>query len=147
MPKKYVVVKFTSLPDPMCGIRWNKETFSMDVTQFTHTGVKHWGLVFYDVNYKLLAYYRLGFQDPTDSSILDVLGQFIADNGIRRPLITDSHSILGAGKKQKQIPGRKSILLFLSEPDKHNKTPIECSIQNLKARVGKIGNDFKTGLL
>ena len=94
-----------------------------------------------------MAYYRLGFQDPTDSSILDVLGQFIADNGIPRPLITDSHSILGAGKKRKQIPGRKSILLFLSEPDKHNKNPIERSIQNLKARVGKIGNDFKTGLL
>ena len=64
MPKKYVVVKFTSLPDPMCGIRCNKKTFSVDVTEDTYAGGKRWVLVFYGLNSKLLYYYRLGFKKP-----------------------------------------------------------------------------------
>ena len=73
MPKKSVVVRFTSLYDPMRGICRNKETFSLDLLDNTHAGKKRWGLVFYGVKSKLLAYHRLGPKDPTTRSALDAL--------------------------------------------------------------------------
>ena len=60
MPKKSVVIRFPSFPDPMRGNFHNKETFSVDLTEFTHAGEKCWDLVFYAVKYKLLAYYIIG---------------------------------------------------------------------------------------
>ena len=101
MPKKSVVVGFTSLSDPMHGIRRNKETFSVDLLENTHAGNKRWGLLFYGVKSKLLAYYRLGSKDPTASSTLDAQGNFIAEHRIPRMIFMDSDWVLGAGKKWK----------------------------------------------
>ena len=56
MPKKSVVVGFTSLSDPMHGIRRNKETFSVDLLENTLAGKNNWGLVFYGLKSNLLAY-------------------------------------------------------------------------------------------
>ena len=58
MPKKSAVVRFPSLSDPMCSISCNKDTFSVDLLENTHAGKNRWGLVFYIVKSKLLAYYR-----------------------------------------------------------------------------------------
>ena len=90
MPKKSSVVRFPIFPDPTRSIRCNKENFSVDITEDTHAGKNHWGLVFYSVKSKLLAYYRLGSKYPNSSLTLDALGKFISDNGIPRTLITDS---------------------------------------------------------
>ena len=62
-------------------------------------------------------------------------------------LITDSDSILGSGKKWKQVLGRTFTLLFLSEPDKHNHNLFKRDIQNLKAGCSKIRNACGTGVL
>ena len=105
--KKSSVVRFPSLPDKMHDTSCNKETFYVEVTEDTHYGKNRWGLVFYGVKSKLLDSYRLGLKEPTNSSTLDDLGQFIAENGIPRQLIADSYSILGAGKKWKHVLGRK----------------------------------------
>ena len=56
-PKKSVVVRFTSLYDPMCGTCRNKETFTLDLLDNTHAGKKRWGLVFYGVKYNILAFW------------------------------------------------------------------------------------------
>ena len=71
----------------------------MDVTEFTHAGKKRWGLVFYGVKSKLLAYYRIAKKNTTARSTLYALGQFIFDHGIPRHFTTDSHSVLGEGKQ------------------------------------------------
>ena len=99
MPKKSDVVRFPNISYPMHSISRNKETFSVDLLENTHAGKKRWGLVLYCVNFKLLAYYRLGRKDPTARSTLDTLGSFIADHGIPRMIFIDSDGMLGAGKK------------------------------------------------
>ena len=73
IPKKSAMVILPSLSDPMRGILRNKETFSVDLLENTHTGKKRWGLVLYGVKSKLLDYYRLGYKDPTSASTLDAL--------------------------------------------------------------------------
>ena len=40
MPKKSTVVRFTRLPYPMYVINFNKETFSVDLPEDTHSGKK-----------------------------------------------------------------------------------------------------------
>ena len=50
MPKKSEVVWFKSLPDTMCSIRHNKETFSVDVVEHINAVKNNWGLLFYGVN-------------------------------------------------------------------------------------------------
>ena len=50
----------------------------MNLLGDTDTGEKRWGIVFYGVKSKLLAYYRLGLKDPTASLTLDALGKCIA---------------------------------------------------------------------
>ena len=71
MPKKSIVVRFTSLTNTMHIICCNKETFYVDVTEDNYAGKKRRGLVFYGVKYKLLAFYILCLKDPTSSSTLD----------------------------------------------------------------------------
>ena len=68
----------------------------MDLLENTHAGKKRWGVVFYGVKSKLLAYYRLGSKYPTALSTLDALGNFIAEHEIHRMIITDIDSFLGA---------------------------------------------------
>ena len=87
MPKKSVVVGFTSLSDPMHGIHRNKETFSVDLLENTHAGNKRWGLLFYGVKYKLLDYHRLGSKELNVRSSLDALGNSISEHGIPRTKI------------------------------------------------------------
>ena len=65
--KKSDIVRFTILPDKMRGISYNKETFSADVTEFTHSGKTRWGLVFYGVKSKLIAYHTFVLKEPTSS--------------------------------------------------------------------------------
>ena len=98
---KSTLVRFPSLPDPMHSILRNAETFSVDVTEFTHARKTLWGLVFYGVKSKLLYYYRLGSKYPTASSTLYSSVQFISEHGIPGKLIMDSHRVLGAGNKWK----------------------------------------------
>ena len=78
----------------------------MDLLENTHAGKKRWGLVFYGVKSKLIAYYKLGSKDPTSRSTLDDLGNFIAEHGIPIIIITDSDGVLGAGKKWKHYLGQ-----------------------------------------
>ena len=137
MRKNSSVVRYPSLPDPMCGIRRNKEKFSVVLLEDTHSGKNCWGQLFYGVKYKPLDYYRLGSREPTTFSTLDALGKFIAEHGIPRMLITDSDSILGAGKEWKHILGQIFPPSQVSEPDNHNQNMVERSIQNLKARCSK----------
>ena len=110
-------------------------------------GKKRWVLVFYDVKSKLLAYYRLGYKDPTSASDLDALGNFIGENGIPRMIITDSYGVFGAAKKWKHFLCQMFTPLRLSEPDKHNQNPVKCAIQNLKAGIRKIRNSCGAGFL
>ena len=119
----------------------------MGIIEDTHDGKNIWGLVFYGVKYKLFDCYRLGLKYPTASLALDSFGKLITDHRILRILITDSDGILGFGKKCKQVLGRTIIPLYLSETDKHNKTPVERSIHNLKDRCSKIRNACGTGVL
>ena len=64
-----------------------------------------WGIVFYGLKSKLLAYYRLGSKDPTGSSTLDALGKFIAEHGIPRRLLLIVMGGLGLEKYGKIISG------------------------------------------
>ena len=65
MPKNSAVEIFPAMPDSLCNVRCNKETFSVDVVEDPHTGKTRWGIVFYGVKSKLLAYYRLCSKNPT----------------------------------------------------------------------------------
>ena len=56
MRKKLAVFRFPSLSDPMRGICRNKETFFVDLLENNHAAKKRWGLVFYGVKSKLIAY-------------------------------------------------------------------------------------------
>ena len=140
MPKKSAVEIFLAMADSLRGVRRNKETFSVDVVENTYSGKKRWGIVFYGVRSKLLDYYRLGSKDPTGASILDALGEFIAEHGISWKIIMDYDGNLGAGKQWKDYLGRLFVPLSLSEPDKHNQNLVERAIQNLKAGLSKIRN-------
>ena len=120
MPKKSAVERFPTMSDSLRSVRRNKETFSVDVVVDTHTRMTRWGIVFYGLKSKLLAYYRLGSKDPTGSLTLDALGKFIDEHGIPRKIITDCDGRLGAGKVWKNYLGRLFIPLSLSEPDKYN---------------------------
>ena len=84
------------------GIRRNKETFSVDILLYTHAGPR-WGIVFFGLKSKLLAYYWLGYKVPTGSSNLDALCKFIAWHGIPRKIFTDSDGRLGAGRVWKNF--------------------------------------------
>ena len=75
----------------------------MGLLDNTHAVKKCWGLVFYGLKYKLLAYYILGSKDPTSASTLDYIGNFIAEHGIPIIIITDSDRVLGAGEKWKHF--------------------------------------------
>ena len=77
----------------------------MDVVEDTHAGKTRWGIVFYGVKSKLLAYYRRGSKNPTGTSTLDALGKLIAEHGIPGKIITDSDRKLGAGKVWKKYLG------------------------------------------
>ena len=55
------------MADSSRGVRRNKETFSVDIVENTYADKKRWGIVFYGVKSKLLAYDRLGSKDPTGS--------------------------------------------------------------------------------
>ena len=120
MPKKSVTIRFPILPDIMCGISPNKDTLSVDVTEFIHSGKTCWGLIFDYVKHNCLAYYIFVSKDPTTSSTLDVFGQFISDHRIPRQLIMDIHIISVAGNQWNQVLRRTFTPLFLSVPDKHN---------------------------
>ena len=87
--------RFPSLSDTMRGIHRNKEIFPVDLLENTHAGKKRWGLVFYGIMSKLLAYYILGSKDPTAFSTLDSLVNFISEHGIPRMISTDSDGVLG----------------------------------------------------
>ena len=74
MHKKFSVEIFPGLYDPLHGgISRNKETFSVDLLADIRPGKNRWGLVFYGVKYKLLAYYRLESKDPTAALTLYAL--------------------------------------------------------------------------
>ena len=92
----------------------------MDLMENTHAGKKCWGLVFYSINYKILYYYILGSKDPTSSSTLYDLGNFIAEHRIPITIIMDIYRVLGAGGNWKHYIGQMFTPLRLSEPDKHN---------------------------
>ena len=83
---------FLGLPDHMRDIHRNKENFSVEFLEDTHAGKNYWGLVFYRVKSKILAYYRLGYKNPTSSLTLYALGKFIAEHRIPRILMMDSDS-------------------------------------------------------
>ena len=147
MPEKLSVVRFPGLFDPLRGMRCNKETVSVDLLENTHAGKKFWDLVFYGVKSKLIDHHRLGSKDPTSASTLDALGNLIAKHRTPRTIITESDRVSGAGKKRKHFIGRMFTLLQLYEPDKHNQNPVKRAIQNLKAGLSKIRNDYGTGVL
>ena len=68
----------------------------MRLLENTHAGKKRRGLIFYGIKSKLLAYYRLRLKEPTASLILDSLGNFIADHGIPKMIITNIGKVLGS---------------------------------------------------
>ena len=140
MPKKLAVDRFPAMSDSLRIDRRNKETFSVDVVVDTHTRKTRWGIVFYGLKSKMLAYYRLGSKNPTGSLTLDALDNFIAEHGIPREIITDCDGRLGAGKVWKIYLGRLFVPLSLSEPDKHNQNFVDRAIQNFKAGLSKIRN-------
>ena len=119
----------------------------MDLLENTHAGKKRWGLVFYGVKSKLLAYYRPGSKEPTSASTLDALVNFIAEHGIPIIIITYFDWVLGAGNNWKHYLGRMFTPLQLSETDKHNQNPVKRVIQNLKAGLSKIRNSYGVGVL
>ena len=87
------MVSFPILPELMCGISCNKETFSVDVTGFPYAGKTCWGLVFNDIHLNILDFHRLGSKFPASTSNMYYLGQLIFEHGIPRNLITDSYSV------------------------------------------------------
>ena len=105
MPKKSAVQIFPAVPDSLRNVRRNKETFYVDVVEDTHDGKTWWGVVFYGVKSKLLAYYRLVSKNPTVTSTLDALGKFIAEHGIPGKIITYRDGKLGTGKVWKKYLG------------------------------------------
>jgi len=139
MPKKAAVGRFPAMSDSLRSIRRNKETFSVDLLVDTRAGSR-WGIVFFGLQSKLLAYYRLGKKEPTSHSTLDALRKFIAWHGIPKKIITDSDKRLGAGKTWKRFLSNIFVPLILSEPEKHNQNFVERAIQNLKAGQSKIRN-------
>ena len=147
MPKKSAVDRFPAVDDSLRVVLCNKETFSVDVVENTHAGNKRWGILFYGVKSKLLAYYRLGSNDPTGASTLDALGKFIDEHGIPGKIITDHGGNLGTGKVWKNCLGRLFFPLSLSEPDKHNQKSVKRAIQNLKAGLSKIRNAYGAEVL
>ena len=147
MPKKYAVEIFPALSDSLRGVHRNKETFSVDVVENTYAGEKRWGLVFYGVTSKLLAYYSLGSKDPTAALTLDALGKFIDEHVIPTMIITDFTGMLGAGNKWQHFLGRLFVPLNLSESDKHNQNPVECAIHKLRDGLSKIRNACGVGVL
>ena len=70
----------------------------MDLLENIHAGKNPWGLVFYSVKLKLLAYQRLVSKDPTSALTLDALGNFIAEHGIPIMIIADNDGVLYTGK-------------------------------------------------
>ena len=96
MPKKLAVERFPAMSDSLRSNIRNKETFSMDLLLDTHAGSR-WGIVFFGLKSKLLAYYRIGSKEPTETSTLDALRNFIAWHGIPKKILTDSDGRLGAG--------------------------------------------------
>ena len=139
MPKKSEVERFPAMTDSLRSIRRNKETFSLDLLLDTRAGSR-WGIVFFGLKSKLLAYYRLGLKEPTGTSTLDALRRFIAWHGIPKKILMDSDKRLGVGKAWKSFLGGLFFTLILSEPDKHNQNFVERAIQNLKAGLSKIRN-------
>ena len=131
----------------MRSIRCNKEMFSVDILENTHTGKNCWVVIFYGVKYNFLPYYRLGSKDPNSGSTLYALGNFIADHRIPRMIFTDSDGVFGAGKKRKHLLRRMLSPLLLYEPDKHIQNPFERAIKNFKSGLSKIRNAFGTGVL
>ena len=57
MPKKSAMERFPAMPDSLCSVRRNKESFPVDVVEDTYTGKTRWGIIFYGVKSKSLAYY------------------------------------------------------------------------------------------
>ena len=112
----------------------------MDVVLDTHAGTR-WGILFFVLKSKLLAYYWLGSKEPTGSSTLDALRKFISWNGIPSKIITDSDGRLGAGRVWKNFLGGLFVPLILTEPDNNNHNFVELAIQNFKAGLSKIRND------
>ena len=106
MRNNSTVVRLPSLPDSMCSVSRNKEDSSVDLLEDIHSRKHFWGLVFYGVRTKLVAYYRLWSKDPTSSSTLDALGKLIAEHSIPRMMIMDNDSILGVVKKWKKGLGQ-----------------------------------------
>ena len=147
MPKNSDVEIFPAMADSLRVVRRNKENFSVDVVENKYAGKKRWGIVFYGVKSKLLAYYRLGSKDPTGALTLYALGKFIAEHGIPGKIITDHDGKLGSGKQWKDYLGRKFVTLSLSELDKHNHNLLEREIQNLKAGFSKIRDDYGAKVL
>ena len=141
MPKKSAVEIFTAMADSLRSVLRNKETFPVDVVENTYAGKKRWGIVFYGVKSKRLAYYSLGYKEPIGALTLDALGTFISEHGIPRKIITDHDGKLDAGKKWKDFIGRLFVPLCLSETDKHNHNLVKRAIQNFKAGLSKIRND------
>ena len=58
----------------------------MDLLLDTRAGSR-WGIVFFGLKSKLLAYYRLGTKEPTGTSTLDALRRFIDWHGIPKKII------------------------------------------------------------
>ena len=111
----------------------------MDLLLDTHAGSR-WGIVFFGLKSKLLAYYRIGSKEPTETSTLDALRNFIAWHGIPKKIITDSDGRLGAGWVWKNFLGGLFVPLILSEPDKYNQNFVERAIYNFKAGLSEIKN-------
>ena len=131
--------------DSLRSIRRNKETLSVDLLLDTRAGSR-WGIVFFGLKSKLLAYYRLGSKEPTRTLTLDALHRFIAWHGILKKIITDSDKRLGVGKSWKIFLSGLFVPLIMSEPDKHNQNFVERAIQNLKAGLSKIRNACGAGV-
>ena len=119
----------------------------MDLLENTHVGKKLWGLVFYGVKSKLLAYYILGSKDPTSDLTLEALGNFIVEHGIPRMIIKDSDGVLGAGGKWRHFLGQMFTLLRLSKTDKHNHNPVKHVIKKLMSGLSKLKNACGTWVL
>ena len=119
----------------------------MDLLENTQAVKKRWGIVFYGIKSKLIAYYIFELKEPTSSSTLDALGNFISEHGIPIMIINDRDGVLGTGKKWKHYLRKSFTPLQPYEPDKHNHNPVKRAIQKFKAGLSKIRNDCGTGAL